>query len=126
MVHPTTGPGKNIGLIFNLDKRDEPGSHWIAIFINTHLKTIEYFDSLGNPPTRDIKKSLVYVQSRHKDYSLTINSRIHQRGNTACGIYSILFILFKLNNPNNYDYLNITLPDSKVHPFRQKFFRPVI
>ena len=109
-----------IAIIFNLDTHDEPGSHWVSVFINTHSKTLEYFDSLGDPPIPNIQKFINLFPS----YTIIVNTLEHQTGNTACGLYSILFILFKLKNPKNFEYLRKKLPDSKVHPFRSKFFRP--
>ena len=34
-----------IGVIFNLDKHDQSGSHWVAMFIDLENKFFFYFDS---------------------------------------------------------------------------------
>jgi hypothetical protein len=43
-----------LAFIMNLDSSSQPGSHWIAVNIDTqHGKFIEYYDSLANKPTKD-------------------------------------------------------------------------
>ena len=44
---------KSWALIVNLDKRSEPGSHWIAIYIPRMTNYIEYWDSTGRPPQHE-------------------------------------------------------------------------
>ncbi len=41
-----------LGIIFNLDKHDEPGSHWVATFFDFKKCRILYFDSVGMPPPK--------------------------------------------------------------------------
>jgi hypothetical protein len=36
-------------MVVNLDERDEPGSHWVAIFAPSPREAF-YFDSYGQPP----------------------------------------------------------------------------
>ena len=52
-----------IGFIMNLDKSDEPGSHWVACYINGD--SVEYFDPLGQPPSNKFKKDI-------KDYLISM------------------------------------------------------
>ena len=48
--------GKNkIAIVFNLDRHDQPGSHWVSLFIDLECKFIFYFDSAGNPIPEEIK-----------------------------------------------------------------------
>jgi hypothetical protein len=112
-----------VSIVFNLDKHNQPGSHWVSVFINKTKETIEYFDSLGSKPPRNIKKTLDMISDRY-DYEIIVNDVIHQRGKTACGIYSIVFLLYKINYPDNYTYLSEAISDDKIHPFRKTLFRP--
>ncbi|EGG14909.1 hypothetical protein DFA_10782 [Cavenderia fasciculata] len=50
-----------LSFIMNLDKSTEPGSHWVACYIDTiGSKSLEYYDSFGEDPSEqfmiDIKK----------------------------------------------------------------------
>lgn len=44
-----------IGIIFNLDKHDQGGSHWVSMFINIRDGGIYYFDSVGTKPPKEIE-----------------------------------------------------------------------
>ena len=45
-----------LGVIFNLDGHKEPGSHWVALFVNIQAGGVYYFDSYGIPPPNEIKR----------------------------------------------------------------------
>ena len=88
--------------VFNLDKHDESGSHWISLFINAHKNIIMFFDSAnGNIPTQ-IAQFIKTVKQQGLDNGIQFkflrNHKQHQRGNTECGVYSIHFIIEMLNN----------------------------
>ena len=50
-----------IGIVFNLDTHDLNGSHWVALYIDNNSKTIEYFDSVGNPPNKYISRFIKMI-----------------------------------------------------------------
>lgn len=83
-----------IGFIMNLDKHDEPGSHWVAVYISGD--SVEYFDPLANPPSkefiRDIKK---YIEDMKIPILMKfkINKIAQQHGNSSrCGFHAIRFL----------------------------------
>ena len=45
-----------IGLIINLDRHDQSGSHWVSLFVNLKNYEIYFSDSGGSEPTSYIKK----------------------------------------------------------------------
>lgn len=47
-----TNKKTKIAFIFNLDKHNEPGSHWVSLFVDIDNQFIYYFDSVGQeiPP----------------------------------------------------------------------------
>lgn len=45
-----------IGVVFNLDKHDMHGSHWVAVYADLVKGKINYFDSNGSVPPKEIKK----------------------------------------------------------------------
>ena len=107
---------KQVGIIFNLDTHNKSGSHWTSLFINNNDRTIYYFDSFGKNPNKYIIKFIKkYIENFRENYNLKqislqdiftiyINKKIHQKGNSECGIYAIYFLLKKLkyyNNPIN-------------------------
>lgn len=53
---------RKIGVVFNMDPHDMPGSHWVSLFINLNNGGIYYFDSSGNPPPSQIEALMERVR----------------------------------------------------------------
>ena len=90
--------GKNkIGIVFNLDKHNQSGSHWVSLFIDVKNKFIFYFDSNGTDIPPEIKHLVDKIVDQGKkiniDFKVHINSKEHQYSNTECGMYSLYFII---------------------------------
>lgn len=45
-----------IGMVINLDNHNQSGSHWVALYANLKQNQIYFFDSIGKPPNKRIKK----------------------------------------------------------------------
>ena len=45
---------RKIGIILNTDYHDEPGQHWIALFVDLDSKYVMYFDSTGDRPPEEV------------------------------------------------------------------------
>jgi hypothetical protein len=104
-----------IGIVFNLDKHDQSGSHWVSLYIDIKHKFMFFFDSADNGIPAEI-----WMDNEHLDSSmpLPLVNRImkqglelstpirftfynnvgvtHQYGNTECGMYSLFFIITML------------------------------
>jgi hypothetical protein len=114
--------------VFNLDKHDESGSHWISLFINAHKNIIMFFDSAnGNIPAQ-VAQFIKTVKQQGLDNGIRFkflrNHKQHQRGNTECGVYSIHFIIEMLNNADRAIelFLNGYIPDNKIEKYRKIYF----
>lgn len=46
---------RKIGVVFNMDPHDQPGSHWVSLFINLNNGGIYYFDSYGEAPPKQVE-----------------------------------------------------------------------
>jgi hypothetical protein len=123
--------GKNkIGIIFNTDPHDKPGSHWISLFINIKKKFIYFFDSTGDKPSNEIMKLVDRIIEQGHSISPSVNFKFHsnegtehQYGNTECGIYSLFFIIHMLQDktPESF-YKNHILTDKDVQHYRKIYF----
>jgi hypothetical protein len=70
--------------VFNLDPHDEPGSHWVAVFLSRRNHA-DYFDSFGRPPTA--------LQDFLKPYIVTYNDvAIQHPLSIRCGEHCISFL----------------------------------
>lgn len=113
-----------LAIIFNTDKHNQPGQHWLAVYINNLIKEIEYFDSLGNSPNKNIRHFFKKLIKKH--YSFKYNTKEFQKGGSQCGQYALTFIKEKLNGKtwseiiNNKELLN----DKEMIKERDKFFIP--
>jgi hypothetical protein len=110
----------NIGIIFNTDNHLQPGKHWLAVFIDNVNKKVDYFDSLGNLPNKNISSFLKHFKS----YNFTINKTEHQRGSNACGVYSCYFIIQRLKGLSFDQITNIRITDKMMTDYRSFLFRP--
>ena len=115
-------------VVFNLDKHDESGSHWISLFIDANKSIIMFFDSAnGNIPT-EVAQFIKTVKLQGLDngihFKFLRNHKQHQRGNTECGVYSIHFIIEMLNNSDRAIelFLNGYIPDNKIEKYRKIYF----
>ena len=97
-----------IGIIFNLDKHDQSGSHWVSLFIDMKNSFIFFFDSAGNKIPNEINELVKRVTKQGEKLSPPIKfifhenyPKVHQNGNTECGMYSLFFIITMLTHKIN-------------------------
>jgi hypothetical protein len=109
-----------IGFILNLDDANLPGSHWISIFISKSTKTIEYFDSEGNIPSKkSIKKFILILEKLFIDYELLINKNKFQKYGVNCGVYSMYFIIQRLLQQSFLQITTNVLNENQVVLYRK-------
>jgi len=119
-----------IGVIFNLDPHYKGGSHWVSLFINVKKKTIFFFDSAGEPIPKQIAKFVNTVIEQGNTLLTPIKFKFdknypveHQYGNTECGIYSLFFIIYMLQDKISGHYLKThIIKDKYMENFRNVFY----
>ena len=122
-----------LGIIYNLDKHDEPGSHWVASYIDFKKRKVLYFDSVGLPPPNMILQFLEKMKSEGEQYYLkhlnknkTIeiysNDTRFQFGNSECGVFSMYFIISNLQGKLKMNNDNVN--DDVMNQLRSKYYRP--
>jgi hypothetical protein len=85
-----------IGVVFNLDRHDQSGSHWVSLFIDLVDNFIFYFDSTGEKAPPEIESFIKKVTSQ-KPLEVYNSTKIeHQLKDTECGMYSLYFIITML------------------------------
>ena len=89
----------DFGIVFNLDKHDEPGSHWVSMYVDTKNSLIYYYDSAKNNIPKEVLKLKEEITKQGKLLPKPISFRFlhskkqHQKSNTECGMYSLFFII---------------------------------
>ena len=119
---------KYVGIIFNHDKYGQPGSHWVALYIDFLKGEINYADSTGKEPVGNIKTIIQdfndYFQKKyHKKPLYTYNNIKYQKDNSECGIYSINFIIRRLSGEKFESVIKNSLSFKEINSCRNVYFR---
>jgi hypothetical protein len=102
---------KKIGVIYNLDTSEGPGTHWVSMFIDMADPEpyMFYFNSTAEPMPSEVRDLMDRIQKQwlglekhglrkgmgHKKLiEYTSDDKVeHQHSNTECGMYSLFFII---------------------------------
>lgn len=128
---------RQIGVIFNLDKSTESGSHWVSLFIglDPRRKTfgVYYYDSVASKPPKEIAAFMRLIRSdlrklhgdkKTKTMPFAVNKVRRQYKGTECGLFSMLFQIMMLSN-RHFDVVCEKMGyDDDVHKFRDLLYRP--
>ena len=116
-----------IGLVYNLDVSSGPGTHWVAIYIDNKNNEINYYDSYGSKPIKLINDFLHNLKKKYEKINekaiIIYNNKRHQYGGSECGMYSINFLLERLNNVNMYEIYNRNILDKKMNDLRKLIYK---
>lgn len=110
-----------IGIIFNLDPHDEPGSHWVCGFIDIPASAAYYFDSYGYEPQQEIVDLLARVKAQGIK-NVYWNDIRHQRKGSECGMYCLFVIICLLRGRKFYDICKNVVDDDTMNSFRDVLF----
>ena len=86
-----------MSFIMNKDPRGAPGSHWVAVYIDTMIgKEVCYYDPLGNPPSEDTRRQLKELMNEINSANMCkfkVNTMKNQKSDTdTCGFMAIRFL----------------------------------
>lgn len=120
---------KRVGTIFNLDKHGEPGSHWVSLFIDISDGEVNYCDSNGMKPMKNINSvinyfSKYYLEKTGKKCTIKINSNPYQKDGSECGVYSCNFIIRRLSGENFENVVKNPLTFPQINSCRNVYFQP--
>lgn len=118
-----------LGVIFNHDESHQSGSHWVALFIDLLAGNINYFDSVGKPPKKEIMNLINTFQNYFKKNNISsiinINNVQHQQKGSECGVYSVSFILRLLDGESFADITKNPIADDEIQQCRKIYFNNI-
>lgn len=104
-VYPRdTMPNKidpNVSLVCNLDVAKGEGTHWVAVYNDPKFDYVEYFDSYGKIPPKEIEK---YMKSSRKPTVYSSNE-IQSLSSFLCGYFCVYYIICRYRGVSAYDIL---------------------
>lgn len=117
---------RQIGVIFNLDPHDKPGSHWVAMFCCMNRCGIHYWDSYGMEPTNEVTRLMTrmkeHCESMGKTMEIKINNIRHQYKNSECGVYCLHFIIQLLKGRSFESIINNVIRDDEMLEYRKALY----
>ena len=121
-----------LGIVFNLDKHTQSGSHWVAMYgqlptgNEDNKGALYYWDSYGVKPKTEIinlmKKLQKQASNMNKHLEIHINRIRHQYKNSECGVYCIYFLTSLLEGRTFKDIVTNIINDDKMNAKRGDFF----
>jgi len=116
-----------VGIIFNLDPHNKPGSHWVAMYMDLKKKVVYFFDSVGSSPPSEIQILIERLQDQAQELGFELkydySKTRHQYENSECGVYSIYFIVQLLEGKKTFEEMEKhRTPDEVVNQKRKYFF----
>lgn len=119
----------NLGIVFNLDKHYESGSHWVALFAKLNQGKIYYFDSYGYEPSNEVVVLMKRLKSQCEKLGIKgeikVNKTRHQRKGSECGMYSINFICRMLEDGDFDKISGNTIDDDTMEKSRNYYFTTI-
>jgi hypothetical protein len=99
---------KQLGIIFNLDKHNQSGSHWVALFCCLDRCGVYYWDSYGMEPSPEVLELMNRLKAKCESMGYKIEPKInkirHQYKNSECGVYCLHFII-QLLKGKSFDHI---------------------
>ena len=115
-----------LGVIFNLDKHTESGSHWVAMYCDVKKGYVGYWDSYGVKPDKEVVVLMDKLKTQAKNLGHTLDIKInktrHQYKNSECGVYCIYFITSLLEGKNFEEVVEKIISDDDMNYKRNEFY----
>ncbi|NDE15955.1 hypothetical protein EBZ80_13595 [bacterium] len=110
-----------IGIVFNLDPHDRPGSHWVCAYLDLRAGAAYYYDSYGYPPPAEVRRLLRRCREQGCR-QIYWNDIRHQRKETECGTYCMYVIIGLLKGRTFADICRRRVDDDTMNAIRDLLF----
>lgn len=120
---------KSLGFVFNLDRHDQPGSHWVSMYMNFDKNQpnygVYYFDSNALPAPIELREfaNSILKQVNDKDFEFHENTIRKQFHNSECGMFCLNFLIQCIKKKPFKKLLHEDFTDQHAHRLRKVLFR---
>jgi len=126
-----------LGVVFNLDEHNQPGSHWVGLYANLKKNQVYFFDSYGVKPEKRINDFMNRIKNYlieklkkeetrddiiKKIIDVKYNKIRHQFKGSECGVYSVNFILRMLRGDDFISICQSRISDDNINKCRRVYF----
>lgn len=106
-------------MVINLDRHDQPGSHWVALYCDLRRTSpnygIFYYDSVAptSGPPDTVRAFMRGVADRTSDDGFRVAHNVvrHQRSNNECGMFAMVFLTQCFKNSLPIERIYATMRD---------------
>lgn len=126
-----------LAMILNLDRHDQSGSHWVALYCGLDPKKpnfgIYYYDSVAYPPPKEVAVFMKTVEKQvgkvyGKDvldkFALRYNKVQKQFDNYDCGVFAEVFITQILKRLSFDEICRRMKTDKQINQLRDILYTP--
>ena len=123
---------RKIGIIFNTDKSNKPGKHWISMYIDIYGKNLHgqpgiyFFDSFASNLVKEIKRLITLIKKQGDKHNIefisTHNTKPIQNNTFSCGFYCMHFLEHMIRGLPFKQYIKSGLTDKKMIQYRNHCF----
>lgn len=118
-----------LGVVYNLDKHYQSGSHWTGLYIDLGKGEAYYYDSVGTRPPQEIFEFINRLNGQLSKNKLKFayNKNQHQRENTECGVFSMYFIENMIESDGKFNEFieRSDINDDKMKRLRNYFYNNI-
>jgi hypothetical protein len=128
---------KRFGMVLNLDRHDQSGSHWVSVYCGLDPKKpnfgIYYYDSVAYPPPKQVASFLRLIEKQvvglygnevGKRFAMRYNRIQKQFDNYDCGMFSEVFITQILKRIPFDDICKRMRTDRDINMLRDVLYTP--
>lgn len=128
---------KRFGMVLNLDRHDQSGSHWVAFYCNMNPRKknfgVYYYDSVAMQPPKEVA---TFMKSIEKDaytvfskkvadrFAMRYNKVQKQFSNYDCGVFSEVFLTQVLKDVPFDDICRRMHTDDQINKLRDVLYTP--
>lgn len=126
---------RHLGMVLNMDRHDQSGSHWVACFVSFDatkpLYGAYYYDSVARPPPPEVATWILKLRDTvraqevsTRDFEVAYNRERRQFKNSECGMFAMYFLSLAMRNEMDFSDLCSSMGgDEAMQALRHIMFR---